>query len=148
MSNGAALLGHDHPRIKEAVLAGVEAGIITAAETPYHEQLAATICEIIPAAERVRFSTVGSEVTLVALRIARQATGRTQVPQVRRPFPRPDRALALQPRRSARSTTARSCPRSGGVPEIGGDDVVMIPFNDRRRLRGGDRARTATSWRR
>src|SRR3954468_24318575 len=32
MSNGAALLGHNHPRIKEAALAGVEVGIITAAE--------------------------------------------------------------------------------------------------------------------
>ena len=37
------------------------------------------MCEIIPAAEKVRFSTVGSEVTLVALRIARQATGRTNI---------------------------------------------------------------------
>src|SRR5215208_705624 len=78
MSNGAALLGHDHPVVKRAVLQGVEAGIITAAETPYHEQLAATLVDIIPAAERVRFSSVGSEVTLVAIRIARQATGRTK----------------------------------------------------------------------
>jgi len=28
MSNGAALLGHDHPAVKEAVLEGVELGII------------------------------------------------------------------------------------------------------------------------
>src|SRR5829696_7057594 len=61
-----------------AVLHGVERGIITAAETPFHERLAARLIEIIPAAERVRFSSVGSEVTLVALRIARHATGRTR----------------------------------------------------------------------
>src|ERR671916_2326691 len=79
MSNGAALLGHDHPAVKRAVLQGVERGIITAAETPFHERLAARMVEIIPAAERVRFSSVGSEVTLVALRIARQATGRTKL---------------------------------------------------------------------
>jgi glutamate-1-semialdehyde 2,1-aminomutase len=78
MSNGAALLGHDHPAVKQAVLRGVELGIITAAETPFHERLGARIVEIIPAAERVRFSSVGSEVTLVALRIARHATGRTK----------------------------------------------------------------------
>src|SRR5688500_20221767 len=41
MSNGAALLGHDHPAVKQAVLHGVERGIITAAETPFHERLAA-----------------------------------------------------------------------------------------------------------
>ncbi len=41
MSNGAALLGHDHPKVKVAVIQGVEMGIICAAETPFHEQLAA-----------------------------------------------------------------------------------------------------------
>ena len=66
------------PRRQTAVLEGVELGIITAAETPFHERLAARLVEIIPAAERVRFSSVGSEVTLVALRIARHATGRTK----------------------------------------------------------------------
>jgi glutamate-1-semialdehyde 2,1-aminomutase len=77
MSNGAALLGHDHPAVKQAVQHGVELGIICAAETPFHEQLAARMVEIIPAAERVRFSSVGTEATVVALRVARAATGRT-----------------------------------------------------------------------
>ena len=105
--------------MKRAVLEGVELGIITAAETPFHEQLAARMIEIIPAAERVRFSSVGSEVTLVALRIARHATGRTQVPEVRRPLPRSDRALALPPRRSDSTTESAVVPSSGGVPEAG-----------------------------
>src|SRR5919107_4303295 len=78
MSNGAALLGHDHPAVKEAVLHGVELGIICAAETPFHEELAARLVEIIPAAERVRFSSVGTEATVVALRVARADTGRTK----------------------------------------------------------------------
>ncbi|HET7092896.1 MAG TPA: aminotransferase class III-fold pyridoxal phosphate-dependent enzyme, partial [Thermomicrobiales bacterium] len=78
LSNGASMLGHDHPAVKRALLAGIEAGIICSAETPFHEQLAARLTEIIPAAERVRFSSVGSEVTLVALRIARAATGRAK----------------------------------------------------------------------
>ncbi len=129
MSNGAALLGHNHPRIKEAVLAGVEVGIITAAETPYHEQLAATMCEIIPAAEKVRFSTVGSEVTLVALRIARQATGRTKYLKFDGHF----HGLTepwLYRRADPLGDANDIVPSSGGVPESGGDDIVMIPFND------------------
>src|SRR5919106_7029307 len=48
ISNGAALLGHDHPAVKRAVLQGVELGIICAAETPWHERLAARLVEIIP----------------------------------------------------------------------------------------------------
>jgi glutamate-1-semialdehyde 2,1-aminomutase len=128
MSNGAALLGHDHPAIKAAVLAGVEAGIITAAETPYHEQLAAMICDVIPAAEKVRFSTVGSEVTLVALRIARQATGRSKYLKFDGHF----HGLTepwLYRRADATGEDPTIVPNSGGVPEAGGDDVVMIPFN-------------------
>ena len=48
MSNGAALLGHDHPAVKAAVNHGVDLGIICAAETPFHEELASLIVEIIP----------------------------------------------------------------------------------------------------
>jgi glutamate-1-semialdehyde 2,1-aminomutase len=40
LSNGAALLGHNHPAVKDAVIKGVELGIICAAETPYHRCLA------------------------------------------------------------------------------------------------------------
>src|SRR5687767_4007286 len=62
MSNGAAILGHNHSAVRAAVQEGVERGIICAAETPFHQQLAQTLIEVIPAAELVRFSTVGSEV--------------------------------------------------------------------------------------
>ncbi|MEZ4564818.1 MAG: aspartate aminotransferase family protein [Thermomicrobiales bacterium] len=129
MSNGAALLGHDHPAVKAAVLHGVELGIICAAETPFHEELAARLVEIIPAAERVRFSSVGSEVTLVALRIARNATGRVKYLKFDGHFHgltepwlyRPDDPLA-EPREIV--------PSSGGVPAAGAADVVMVPWND------------------
>src|SRR5918999_2390099 len=48
MANGAALLGHDHPAVKQAVLEGGARGIITAAETPFHQRLAARVVEVIP----------------------------------------------------------------------------------------------------
>ncbi|MFN8592757.1 MAG: aminotransferase class III-fold pyridoxal phosphate-dependent enzyme [Thermomicrobiales bacterium] len=129
MSNGAALLGHDHPAVKRAVLQGVDLGIICAAETPYHEALAERIIAIIPAAERVRFSSVGSEVTLVALRIARQATGRDRYLKFDGHF-----HGLVEPwlYRHADPLDAESAivPSSGGVPASGGDDVVMVPWND------------------
>jgi glutamate-1-semialdehyde 2,1-aminomutase len=128
-SNGAALLGHNHPAVREAVLSAVSAGIITAAETRYHEELAATLCEIIPAAQRVRFSTVGTEVTIVALRIARAATGRRKYLKFDGHF----HGLAepwLYRRTDPTGNDPTIVPSSGGVPDSGGDDVVMIPFND------------------
>jgi glutamate-1-semialdehyde 2,1-aminomutase len=129
MSNGAALLGHNHPKVKEAVLHGVELGIICAAETPYHEQLAEKLVEIIPAAERVRFSSVGSEVTIVALRIARAATGRQKYLKFDGHF----HGLTepwLYKSADPLDPESASVPSSGGVPADGGKDVVMLPWND------------------
>lgn len=129
LSNGATLLGHDHPAVKRALMAGVEAGVICAAETPWHEALAARMTEIIPAAERVRFSSVGSEVTLVALRIARAATGRTrflkfdgQFHGLTEPF--------LFKRSDPTGDDPTVVPSSSGVPASMADDVVMIAWND------------------
>ena len=142
MSNGAALLGHDHPAVKRAVLHGVERGIITAAETPFHERLAARMVEIIPAAERVRFSSVGSEVTLVALRIARHATGRTKYLKFDGHF----HGLTepwLYRRADPLDETSAVVPSSGGVPGSGADDVVMVALERRR----GVRARDLRAWR-
>jgi glutamate-1-semialdehyde 2,1-aminomutase len=129
MSNGAALLGHDHPAVKRAVLEGVASGIICAAETPFHEQLAAALVEIIPAAERVRFSSVGSEVTLVALRIARQATGRSKYLKFDGHF----HGLVepwLYRHADPLAADSEIVPSSGGVPAAGAADVVMVPWND------------------
>src|SRR5215213_11686431 len=129
MSNGAALLGHDHPAVKRAVLKGVELGIICAAETPFHEQLATAMVEIIPAAERVRFSSVGSEVTLVALRIARNATGRTKYLKFDGHFHGLTEPWLLK-HADPLDPDSAIVPSSGGVPASEADDVVMAAWND------------------
>ncbi len=129
MSNGAALLGHDHPAVAQAVQHGVELGIICAAETPFHEQLAARMVEIIPAAERVRFSSVGTEATVVALRIARAATGRSKYLKFDGHF----HGLAEQwlfKRENPFDQSSPIVPSSGGVPAHLASDIVMVPWND------------------
>lgn len=129
MSNGAALLGHDHPAVKQGVQHGVELGIICAAETPFHEQLAARMVEIIPAAERVRFSSVGTEATVVALRIARAATGRSKYLKFDGHF----HGLAEQwlfKRADPFDQSSPIVPSSDGVPGHLASDIVMVPWND------------------
>jgi len=108
---------------------GVELGIICAAETPFHEQLASRLVEIIPAAERVRFSSVGSEVTIVALRIARAATTRNKYLKFDGHF----HGLTeqwLYRRSEPRDQSSPIVPSSDGVPASGAADVVMVPWND------------------
>jgi glutamate-1-semialdehyde 2,1-aminomutase len=129
LSNGATLLGHDHPAVKRALLAGVAAGVICAAETPWHEALAARLVEIVPAAERVRFSSVGSEVTLVALRLARAATGRIRFLKFDGHFHGLSEPWLFK-REDPLGDDVATIPSSAGVPASMADDVVMVPWND------------------
>jgi glutamate-1-semialdehyde 2,1-aminomutase len=128
-SNGAAILGHHHPSVTAAIINGLDAGTIAASETPFHEHLAQRMVEIIPAAERVRFSTTGTEVTSVALRIARHATGRTRYLKFDGHF----HGLAeqwLYQREVGGEGERYIAPSSTGVPESGADDLVMVAWND------------------
>ncbi len=128
-SNGATILGHGHPKVVEAIQQGLDAGIIAAAETPFHQQLATMLSEIIPAAERVRFASTGSEVTLVAVRLARHATGRTKILKFTGHFHGLTEPFLFKPSSDSKSGND-VVPSSGGVPEAYGNDVLIVPWND------------------
>jgi len=125
-SNGASLLGHHHPAVTAAVQHGLDAGTIAAAETEFHQQLATMISEIVPVAERVRFASTGSEVTLVALRLARHATGRTKILKFAGHFHGLTEPFLFKPD----DVGAGVVPSSGGVPELYGADCLIVPWND------------------
>lgn len=129
MSNGATMLGHANAESREAIMRGLDLGTIAAAETPYHEQLARTLTEIIPSAERVRFASTGTEVTTVAIRLARHVTGRTKILKFDGHF----HGLAemfLYRSGDPAGDDGGVIPSSSGVPESGANDVIMVPFND------------------
>lgn len=129
VSNGATMIGHGHPGVRAAIEVGLNAGIITAAETPYHAQLAATLAEIVPAIERVRFASTGTEVTMVAIRIARQATGRKKILKFDGHFHGLSEPFLFK-RADPYAETDDVVPSSGGVTDTAASDVVMVPWND------------------
>lgn len=74
---GANILGHNHPRYNEALMAalqGVAAVNLGTAECEAAER----ICEHVPGAEMVRFSLSGTEAVQNALRLARGYTGKSK----------------------------------------------------------------------
>ncbi|HVW01355.1 MAG TPA: aminotransferase class III-fold pyridoxal phosphate-dependent enzyme [Planctomycetaceae bacterium] len=79
MSHGAALLGHAPDALEQAFLLAWKMGVVGSLDTPYHVQLAEQLCELVPCAERVRFTNSGTEATLHALRLCRAATGRERI---------------------------------------------------------------------
>jgi glutamate-1-semialdehyde 2,1-aminomutase len=77
--HGALLLGHQHPQVLEAVAAQLGKGLHLAASNELEIEWARCICEMVPSAERVRFTSSGTEATQLAMRLARAATGRTRI---------------------------------------------------------------------
>ena len=79
MGNGALLLGHADPEVVDAISRAAEAGTHFGNDHPLHIEWAELVQQLVPCAERVRFTNSGTEATHLAIRIARAATGRNRI---------------------------------------------------------------------
>lgn len=79
MGHGSLLLGHSHPAVREAIQRAVSGGTHFSAPHELEVQWAELICNLVPAAEMVRFTGTGTEATHLALRLARAYTGRSRI---------------------------------------------------------------------
>ncbi len=77
--HGALLLGHQHPAITEAVAKQLERGTHFGSCHEQEFQWAELVQQLIPSAEKVRFTSSGTEATLLAVRLARAWTGRAKL---------------------------------------------------------------------
>ncbi len=71
--------GHAYPAIVEAVQAVLVSGTAFPAPHPFQLELADLLSQRYPAVDKVRFTNSGTEAAMLALRIARKATGRQRV---------------------------------------------------------------------
>lgn len=74
--HGALILGHAHPEVTARVAEQLGRGTHYGANHEQETRWAALICDMVPSAELVRFTNSGTEATMMALRLARAATGR------------------------------------------------------------------------
>jgi glutamate-1-semialdehyde 2,1-aminomutase len=77
--HGAMVAGHSHPAVVEAVRRQAGLGQHLGASSELHADWAERIVALVPSAERVRFTSSGTEATLLALRVARGFSGRRRV---------------------------------------------------------------------
>jgi glutamate-1-semialdehyde 2,1-aminomutase len=84
--HGALILGHRHPVVVEATTQALETGTQFGASHPGEIAWARAIQTLVPSAEKVRFTSSGTEATLMALRLARAATGRETIMRFRGHF--------------------------------------------------------------
>ncbi|KKR03649.1 MAG: Glutamate-1-semialdehyde 2,1-aminomutase [Candidatus Uhrbacteria bacterium GW2011_GWF2_39_13] len=132
-AHGAALLGHKHPAIVEAMAKAAELGYICSAETEYQIELAEKLCKIIPCMDKVRFCTSGSEATMHLLRACRGFTGRDKILRLEGHFHGYHEMIYIggqPPMDKLAENRKKPYIESAGIPEIFRDLIVTAPFND------------------
>ena len=77
--HGALLLGHGNPTVLAAAQGALERGTQFGSNHPAEVRWAEQVRRMVPSAERVRFTSSGTEATLMALRLARAFTGRKKI---------------------------------------------------------------------
>ena len=84
--HGALMLGHHHPDIDRVIVEALGRGTHFGSSHEGEVRWAQAVKALVPSAERVRFTSSGTEATHLALRIARAATGRRKVVRFRTHF--------------------------------------------------------------
>ncbi|HNF59667.1 MAG TPA: glutamate-1-semialdehyde 2,1-aminomutase, partial [Elusimicrobiota bacterium] len=124
---GPMILGHAHPAVVRAAQRAVELGSSFGAPTAAEVTLAQLVREAFPTAERVRFTSSGTEACLTALRLARGATGRPLIVKFAGCYHGHGDSLLVSAGSGA-LTTGR--PNSAGVPAELARLTLVLPYND------------------
>ncbi|NHJ31790.1 MAG: aminotransferase class III-fold pyridoxal phosphate-dependent enzyme [Asgard group archaeon] len=83
LTHGAAILGHAHKAIIEAITKQLHLGNHYGMVNEQALVLARKICEATPSIEKLRFCTTGTEATMYASRLARAFTKKKKIAKVR-----------------------------------------------------------------
>jgi glutamate-1-semialdehyde 2,1-aminomutase len=76
---GPMIVGHNHPKVREAVERAIRDGLSYGAPCAAEVTMAETITRLVPSCQMVRMVNSGTEATLSAIRLARGATGRQRI---------------------------------------------------------------------
>jgi len=121
MGHGALLLGHSFPAVTEAAQAQLALGTHYGASQEHEIEWAEEVVRLVPSAEMVRFTSSGTEATLMALRLARSFTGKPGTIKFERHFHGWHDYVA------ASSKYAGSAP--AGVPASTMSSVAVLPLD-------------------
>lgn len=127
MSWGPMLLGHNHPKVAQAIAIAAAKGTSFGAPSRLEVELAEAVVQAVPGIEMVRMVSSGTEATMSALRLARGYTKRNGVIKFHGGYHgHADAFLA-----SAGSGVAtQSIPGTPGVPQDVVKHTLLANYND------------------
>ena len=130
MGSGPMVLGHAHPAVVQAVKEAVEGGSTFFATNELAVLLAEEVVKAVPCADKVRFTTSGTDACFQGLRIARAFRKRDKVLKFEGGFHgTSDYSLMSNPPRTLRDFPQAEA-SSGGIPKAIEELVLIAPFND------------------
>lgn len=121
--HGSLILGHNNPAIIDKVQQQLQLGTHLGGNSELELAWADKVCEIVPGAERVRFTSSGTEAVMLAVRLARNFTGRTHLIQFEGHF-------------HGWSDTVVGAHGSPGVPAVLQSVSTVLPCGDVERVAG------------
>ena len=127
-SFGPLILGHADQDVAQAVRLAIEDGWSFGACEPYSLELAEWMCSRLPWVDRIRFVSSGTEAVMSALRIARAATGRSQILKFEGCYHGHADAMLVQA--GSGLATGRIAASSAGVPDGILADTLVVPLDD------------------
>lgn len=131
LGSGAMFLGHAHPRIQEAVSEQVRRGThFFAYLNEQAIELAKRVAPHIRCAERIRFTTAGSDATFHAIRLARAFTGRPKVLKFEGAYHGVHDYAQLSTAPKTLANFPTPTPDTAGIPDVVKDLMLVAPYND------------------
>jgi glutamate-1-semialdehyde 2,1-aminomutase len=124
---GPLIAGHAHPQVVEAVSRAAAGGTSFGAPTAAEADLAAEVVARVPAAERVRLVSSGTEAAMTAVRLARAATGREKIVKFAGCYHGHVDGLLAQ---AGSGLATQGIPASPGVTRAQAADTIVVPWND------------------
>jgi glutamate-1-semialdehyde 2,1-aminomutase len=127
LSWGPMILGHNNSQIRDAVIQQAHKGLSFGTPTALETDMAARLCEILPAMDLVRMVNSGTEATMSAIRLARGYTNRDKIIKFEGCYHGHSDSLLIK---AGSGALTLGVPSSPGVPADLAEHTITLNYND------------------
>ena len=124
---GPMILGHNHPKVLDAVITYAKRGLSYGAATSVEVEMAKLVCTMVPSVDMIRMVNSGTEAVMSAVRVARGFTGRDKIVKFNGCYHGHSDSLLVK---AGSGAMTAGIPDSPGVPSGCTRDTLTAEYND------------------